>query len=135
MAQLVLPSLKQQAIKIVLFQFSLVLILGLIFALMSGAKALLAVLCGGFVYILPGYFYAARLFSNVSAHAIVRIMVTFYVGEVLKLIISVGLFVVLLRVFSFPLWPYFFGYLVAALAFCIAPLWLMSRNRELVSPI
>lgn len=128
MAALIVPSLKKQANKIVYFQCVFVLILVVIFFVITGPKAGFAALCGGLVYIGPGYLYAARLFSNVSARAIVRIMCVFYVGEVLKLMISIGLFIVLLRVFTFPLLPYFLGYLVAALAFCIAPFWLMNKK-------
>ena len=130
MAKLVVQSLKSQANNIVLAQSSIVLLMAAVFFLTSGHRAALAVIAGGLVNILPGYFYAARLFSNVSPHAIMRIMVIFYVGEVLKLIVSVGLFIILLSVFKFPLVPYFLGYLVAALAFCVAPLWLMNQANK-----
>lgn len=128
MAKLVVKSLKQQANKIVLVQCVSVCLLAVAFCLMSGSRSALAVLCGGLVYILPGYFYAARLFSDVSPRAIVRIMFIFYLGELLKLMVSIGLFMMLLTAFKFPLLPYFLGYLVAALAFCVAPLWLMNRT-------
>ncbi len=130
MAKLVVPSLKSQANKIVLAQSTIVLLMAIVFFLTSGHRAALAVMAGGLVHILPGYFYAARLFSNVSPHAIMRIMVVFYVGEVLKLIVSVGLFIVLLTVFKFPVLPYFLGYLVAALAFCVAPMGLMNETNK-----
>lgn len=128
MAKLIVKSLKQQVNKMVLVQSVIVLLLAFVFFLISGHRAALAVLCGGVVNILPGYFYAARLFSNVSPHAIMRIMFIFYVGEVLKLVISVGLFIILLTIFKFPLLPYFLGYLVAALSFCVAPLCLISKT-------
>ena len=135
MAKLVVQSLKSQANKIVLAQSGIVLLMAAVFFLSSGHRAALAVVCGGLVNILPGYFYAARLFSNVSPHAIVRIMFIFYLGEVLKLVISVGLFIVLLTVFKFPLLPYFLGYLVAALTFCVAPLWLMNKTSRVVNTV
>ncbi len=118
---------------IVIIQCAAVFLLAILFGLINGHRATLAVLCGGLAYILPGYFYAARLFSNVSPHALVRIMIIFYLGEILKLMVSIGLFITLLNVFSFPLLPYFLGYLVAALSFCVAPLWLM--NRTVVSTV
>lgn len=133
MAKLVLKSLKRQVNAIVIIQCAVVVFLAIVFGLINNHRAALAVLCGGLVYILPGYFYAARLFSNVSPHALVRIMFIFYLGEILKLMVSIGLFITLLHVFSFPLLPYFLGYLVAALSFCVAPLWLM--NRTMVSNV
>lgn len=129
MAKLVVRSLKQQVNKVVLVQSSIVLLLAIVFFLISNHRAALAVLCGGLVNVLPGYFYAARLFANVSPQAIMRIMCIFYIGEVLKLIISIGMFIVLLMIFKFPLLPYFLGYLVAALAFCVAPFWIMNVNK------
>lgn len=130
MTKLVVKSLKHQTNKIVLVQLAFVAVLAVVFLMINSSRAALAVLCGGLVYILPGYFYAARLFSNVSPHAIVRIMFVFYLGEVLKLIISIGLFITLLNIFSFPLLPYFLGYLLAALSFCVAPMWLMNEIKN-----
>lgn len=128
MAKLVVSSLKSQVNKIVLAQSGVVFLVAIVFLVASSHRAALATVCGGLVNILPGYFYAARLFSNVSPRAIMRIMFIFYTGEVLKLVVSVGLFIALLAFFKFPLLPYFLGYLVAALAFCVAPLWLMNKT-------
>lgn len=135
MTKLVVKSLKHQANKIVLVQLVLVALLAVVFLMINNSRAALAVLAGGLVYILPGYFYAARLFSNVSPHAIVRIMFVFYLGEVLKLIISIGLFIVLLNIFAFPLLPYFLGYLLAALSFCVAPIWLMNETNKVANTV
>lgn len=135
MAKLVVHSLKQQVNKIVLVQCAIVLLLAIVFFLTSGYRAALAVVCGGLVNILPSYCYAARLFANVSPHAIVRIMCVFYIGEVLKLVISIVMFIVLLMMFRFPLLPYFLGYLVAALTFCIAPFWIMNKQTKVVETI
>ncbi len=100
----------------------------IIFSAISGLSSGLAAFVGGLVYILPGYLYAARLFSNVSPRAIVRIMCVFYIGEVLKFMVSIVLFIVLLKFFAFPLLPYFVGYIVAALAFCVVSMFLMNKS-------
>lgn len=128
MTTLVVKPLKQLVNRIVLIQCIVILLLAFVFFIASSKYAALALLCGGLVYILPGYFYAVRLFSNVSPRAIVRVMCVFYIGEVLKLVTSIVLFIVLLKFFAFPLLPYFLGYLVAALTFCVASMCLMSKT-------
>lgn len=127
--KLVVTSLKRQANLIILVQITSVVILAAVFLLITGYRAALATLCGGLVYILPGYFYAGRLLSNVSSRAVMRIMMVFYLGEALKLLVTVGLFVLLFYMFSFSLLPYFLGYLSAALAFCIAPMFFLNNVK------
>lgn len=129
MAKLLVPSMQQQVNRLVLVQFLLILLVSGIFLGMSTGRAAVAALIGGLVHITPCYFYAKRLFSDVSARAIGRIMFTFYVGEVLKLVVSVGLFIGLYLAYDIPLLPYFVGYVVATLSFCVAPLVLMSNRK------
>jgi ATP synthase protein I len=125
---LVVKPLKQLANRIVFIQCIAALLLTLVFFIVRNKYAALAVLSGGLAYILPGYFYAAGLFSNVSPRAIMRIMCFFYLGEALKLMVSIGLFIVLFKIFTFPILPYFVGYLAAALTFCVASMYLMSKT-------
>jgi ATP synthase protein I len=126
MTTLVIASLKKQVNKLILVQSLLILLVAGIFWGISGGKSALATALGGFVHIVPCYFYASRLFSNVSARAVNKIIATFYIGEVLKLVVSVGLFIGLYRLYHLPLLPYFVGYLAATLSFCVAPMVLMS---------
>lgn len=129
-SKLIITSLQRQANLIILVQAMAVAALSIIFLFIVDYRTALAGLCGGLVYILPGYFYAGRLLGNVSPRATMRVMLVFYLGEALKLLSSVGLFIVLFYAFTFPLLPYFLGYLIAALAFCIAPVLLMNRMNS-----
>lgn len=106
-----------------------VIVLSAVFLFVSGSKSAGAALVGGLVYIAPCYLYANRLFSNVSAQAIKRIITVFYLGEIGKLVVSVGLFIWLFHIYQFPVLPYFLGYLVAAIAFCVAPVWLINTSQ------
>ena len=128
MAKLVIADLKKQVNKRILVQSLLVFIVAGIFLGISGGKAALATVWGGFVHIVPCYFYASRLFSDVSARAVGKIITTFYVGEILKLMASVGLFIGLYLLYHLPLLPYLVGYLVATLSFCVAPMIIMSNK-------
>ncbi|MCD8499912.1 MAG: ATP synthase subunit I [Gammaproteobacteria bacterium] len=98
------------------------------FLLTTGVRSGLSVLAGGLVYILPAYLYALCLFSNVSPQKIMRIMCIFYLGEVLKLLLSISLFLVLWRFFMLPLLPYFIGYGVSVISFFVGSMMLMSKT-------
>ena len=113
-----------------MIQVIAVMILAAGFLFVQGSRYALATLCGGLVYLTPSYFYAQRLFSNISVHAVTRLMRTFYLGEALKIFLSVGLFIALFYWANFPLMPYFLGYAVVALAFCIAPWVVIHRTTR-----
>ena len=130
MASLAVKSLKKQVNRVIIAQCVAVVVVSVVFLfLLGGEKSAVAVIVGGLVYVTPCYLYANRLFSNVSAQAIKRIIITFYLGEIGKLVVSVGLFIGLYHVYQFPIMPYFLGYLVAAIAFCVAPIWLINSSQ------
>ena len=100
----------------------------LFFVFIKDAVSGLSVLAGGVVYILPAYLYALCLFSDVSPQKITRIMCIFYVGEILKLLLSVGLFLLFWSFFRLPLLPYFVGYSVSVISFFMGSMILMSKT-------
>jgi ATP synthase protein I len=128
MTKLVIADLKKQVNKLILVQCLLIIVVAVVFLGISGGKAALATAVGGLVHIVPCYFYASRLFSDVSARAVGKIITTFYVGEILKLAASVGLFIGLYVLYHLPLMPYLVGYIVATLSFCVAPMIMMSKK-------
>lgn len=130
MAKLAVASVQQQVNKLVLAQLFLIVFVSCVFLAASSLRAALACLAGGSVHLIPCYFYAKRLFSDVSPRAVGKIMITFYLGEVLKLVVSVGLFIGLYLAYHMPLLPYFVGYMVATLSFCVAPLLLVSNRKK-----
>jgi len=129
MTKLMMVSMQKQVNRLVLIQSLLILLVSGIFLVVGTGQAASAALIGGFVHITPCYFYARRLFSDVSARAVGKIIITFYVGEILKLAVSVGLFIGLYLAYHLPLLPYFVGYIVATLSFCVAPMVLMSNRK------
>lgn len=129
MAKLAVNSLKKQANKLIIAQAIAVIVLSVFFLFVSGRDSAVAALVGGAIYVIPCYLYANRLFSNVSAQAIKRVITVFYLGEIGKLVVSVGLFIWLFHVYHFPVLPYFLGYLIAAIAFCVAPVWLINSSQ------
>ncbi|MFW0097499.1 MAG: ATP synthase subunit I, partial [Coxiella endosymbiont of Haemaphysalis qinghaiensis] len=55
-----------------------------------------SVLLGGTASLLPSLFFAHRLFSTTSPRAVKRIMINFYLGEVIKLAFSAVLVIVII---------------------------------------
>ncbi|MFN3234835.1 MAG: ATP synthase subunit I [Gammaproteobacteria bacterium] len=113
--------------KIMLVQCVTVALAAIIVATLFDLKSSFACLLGGLVYILPSLAYARYLFSNISARKIGRLLGIFYLGEILKLIVSVSLFIIFYHLLRLPLYPYFAGYVIAALSFCFAPLMTMKE--------
>lgn len=130
MAKVVINSIKNKAYKIIYIQFLIVVIASLVMLAFENFLSAFACFLGGVVYLVPCFCYARQLFSNLSAHAVKRIIITFYVGEIVKLVVSIGLFIGLYHLFNLPIWPYFLGYLMAALAFCIAPIFVFRPVVE-----
>jgi len=121
-SKLVLESIKKRSRHFVCLQFVMVAFASLFACVIGGLSAAEALLVGGLIYVVPSACYAARIFSNLSSHAIKQTIVIFYGGELLKLMVTIGAFFLVLHYVDLPLAPYFIGYLIGALSFCIAPL-------------
>lgn len=86
----------------------------------------LSVLLGGTAYLLPSLYFAHRLFTITSPIIGKRLMVNFYVGELIKLILSVGLVVVIILYIPVPIVPFIMGFVGAQFGFWLAPLVIKS---------
>jgi ATP synthase protein I len=123
--KLILNSVKKRAYRLIAVQAVTAMVASLVSLFFGGWHYAEALLIGAAVYIIPGVCYAAQLFANLSSHALKRIMMIFYFGEILKLLVSVCAFVLIFKMMTLPLIPYFLGYLIAAVSFCVAPLFIL----------
>ena len=97
------------------------LILTLCFGFLS-AKAAWSALCGGIVNILPGIYFARKLFYEQRATASRQIVLRFYQGEAFKLLFSAMLFaLVFLWAHVIP-WIFFVAYITVQMMLWFAPL-------------
>jgi ATP synthase protein I len=121
-------SCRGQGYRLIAVQCMLVCVFALFVMALSVWQNGVALFVGGLAYSVPCLCYAHKLLENVSARAIKRVLVIFYCGELLKLVLSVALFIGLYLVFHFSLLYYLGGYMLAAFSFCIAPLFLMTSE-------
>ena len=107
----------QTAVRILAAQALLTLLIGLLTWLMADFKAAYSALTGGGINILATAVFAARVFAvkpGASARQMAR---AFYIGEVIKFLVTVGLFVVVLVWMDVSFLPLFVTYAITMLAF------------------
>jgi len=115
--------LKQSGImRLLVLQASVAIIFALIMAALSGVASAFAVLVGAIIYLLPTWVFATVLMRKRGAHAAKQIVAAFYWGEALKLVITIGLFLVAINFFAayFPL--LLITYIVMQLLHWLAPI-------------
>jgi len=126
------PPLKKliqnQAYAIVLWQLGVSCLLAL-FALFLGGRTIgFSVLMGSMAYCLPNLLFVWRVFRYSSAHEMAKFMAAFFMGEMLKLILSAILFLVIVKYLPVSLLSVLVGFIVAILAFWIVCLWRFSSK-------
>ena len=94
----------------------------------SGAKEAFSALLGGAACVIPSFYFARRLFSTTSPRAVKRILVAFYLGELLKLALSAALIVLIVFFIPVAIVPLIVGFVGAQFGFWFAPL-LIKLNR------
>ena len=110
----------------------MVLLVSFFLAFFQGLKYFEAALLGGAAWLLPSWYFARRLFSDMSPRAVGAIVRRFYGGEMLKLVISAGLVVLVIKFIAIPFGAFLTGYITALLACWLAPLLLLFDKRKVL---
>jgi ATP synthase protein I len=103
-------------------QIAVVVLLALIFLFFQGMGFAGSVLLGGAISILPNGLFARWWFSYFKAKAATRLVGKFYVGEIAKLVLTIVLFIAAFEFLPLHVIGCLLGYVVAQMAFWIAPL-------------
>ena len=101
--------------KLFLAQIALVLLLACVWGVADHA-IVPSVLYGGVACVLPNFYFAHRFFSKRHQRRPGQILVTFYVGEFAKMLISAALIILSIRFLGALLLPTVAGYFVANMA-------------------
>ena len=107
----------QTTVKILAAQALITLIIGLLAWLLADFKAAYSALTGGGINILATAVFAARVFSVKPGAPARRVARAFYIGEVIKFLVTVGLFLAVLRWMDVSFLPLFITYAISMLAF------------------
>ena len=115
--------------KLFIAQIVLVIILACAWGIID-RKMIPSVLYGGAACILPNIYFAYRFFSRRHTKKPGQILISFYLGELMKMIISAA--VIILAVIYAHAWilPTVTGYFVANLAFWFAPTLVLKQQAR-----
>ena len=102
-------------------QMIVALILTLFFS-HQGTQSALSAVCGGLVSVLPNMFFARKLFAEQRAVAAKIIIMQFYQGEALKIVISTFMFAIAFLWIHVIPWVFFTTYIVVQMMSWFAPL-------------
>lgn len=91
----------------------------------AGYSALL----GGVVCIVPTQYFAAKLFKHTGARAAKQIVRSFYVGEAVKMLLSIALFTVIFVNVRLSAGAFFIAFIMVQLTFWLAP-WIFRAKRK-----
>lgn len=105
--------------KILLYQFLIIVILMTGFAVARGETAGLSAALGGMAAFIPNLFFAYRI-KKATGQEARKIVVSFYTGEVGKLLLTAAVFVLIFQIPKIDLLPLLVGYLAALSVFWFA---------------
>jgi ATP synthase protein I len=114
---------RRQALRIIWAQVAVTALVSVLFLLFAGTAAALAALVGGLINVVANLYFAHRLYGGARGRRIksaVEMVLEFYVGEVVKLFITLALFALAIGVFKLSFLPLFTAFVATLLVFWLA---------------
>src|SRR5437016_1408902 len=108
---------QNEAYHLVFLQLSGVVLLALIALIIRGKSIGFSVLMGGLAYGLPNLFFVWRVFRYVGAQQMDKFIAAFFLGEMLKLVLSAILFLVIVKYLPVSLLSELIGFIGAIVSF------------------
>jgi len=121
-------SLKTQALRLMVWQWLVIMSLALLVLLVQGMREGISALLGGFCYWLPTCIFAIRIFAKTGARAAKQFMIVFFIGEMAKLFLSAVLFLLVASYLPLQVVWMMVGYIGAILSFWIVCGWSMREQ-------
>lgn len=120
-------SVRRQAFSVLVWQVSCVLLAALFTRCLYTNQAMSMVMAGGACVIVPAALFALCFFSEMGGKYVNRILCVFYIAEIVKLLLTAFLFALCLAYFPGRA-HCFLGFVVALVAFFIAPIFLKGAR-------
>ena len=111
------------AYKIVLLQAAMTGCVSLFFFVMWGGPYGLSALAGGAIAVLPNFVFATLAFSHAGAQASGKVVRSFFLGEAVKLLLTIVLFSLAFGLMKSSFMPLFVSYLLVLVVPWTAPLY------------
>ncbi len=116
------------AYKLISMQILAVVLAAFVFLMTTGTKAGYSALCGGVVAIFPNFVFATLAFRNAGASAAKEVLIDFFRGEALKLVLVIVLFWVVFNLLDVIYLPLFVTYVMAIVLHWLSPLIFKSEK-------
>ena len=129
-AQTLQSKVQHAAYRIVLLQLSGVVAISLIALILFGKISGFSALMGGLAYGLPNLVFVWRVFRFSGAAQMAQFVAAFFIGEMLKLVISAILFLLIVKYLPISLLSVLVGYIGGIVSFWIASMWLFTKKAE-----
>lgn len=113
-----------------LLQMTFILISALIVLAIFGKQTATSVILGGFVAVIPALFFARKCFQYQGARAAKQILKAFYLGEAIKLFLSMVLFVLVFIFFKVNAFVFFLTYIVVITTHWLSPLFIINQQNR-----
>lgn len=102
--------------------------------LFSSARSSVSALLGGSCAVLPSFYFAKRLFQTTHPQAVKKILRAFYLGEIVKLALSLCFIALVVLVIPISLFAFVTGFVCAQLGFLPAPFFVFTvKNSALTT--
>jgi len=120
---------RNYAFKLIAIQTAIVIVFSFVFVFIS-IKSAYSVVLGGMICVLPSIYFAYKLFHYMGASRVKQAIRAFYLGELVKLLMIAILSILVFKFITIIPFDYFLGFIIAQLAFWIAPNFILGRNTH-----
>ena len=120
--------IRGEAYQLVIWQLVAIFLMALCALCVQGLTSSLSLLAGGLVYGLANLLFVWRVFRYAGPEEMVQFVTAFFLGEMLKLIISAFLFLMIVKYLPVSLLSVLAGFIGAIVSFWIVCLWRFSRK-------
>jgi ATP synthase protein I len=114
------PGHKRTAYKIVVAQLIVSLAIAGLLLIFAGARSAYSALVGGMVGVIPGFYLAVRVFNLRPGTPAISVLQTFYLGETVKILLTVALMLMAILVLDVNLLVAFLVYLATVSVYWFA---------------
>lgn len=108
--------------RLLLLQGFIAILTAVIFSVCFGLHAGYSALIGGLVCVLANWIFVKKCFANKKVMDAKRILLSVYLGEIIKVLVSIVLFVLVFKFISIVVLPFFIGYILVQFMFWFSPL-------------
>lgn len=121
---------REAAVRLIRFQVTVVLVIAICFGVFAGQQAAWSAALGGGIYVVPNAIFALLAFAFAGARQAKNVVLSFYLGEALKLVLTIAFFAIVLSSMDGDLLALFVTFALAIVSQWFAPLFFKPKERD-----